>query len=293
MTRWQARVPDSILAVALRVREAGFRLESSVREAGPLQTLLRLSAAAPPSILAYHVQTDRVAISRTHRVLGVSLSQLLAQLSALRQRAKLRSVSGLLDAMGSGDAGGSGGSVAVAVDDVEAEQLGELIGELLKRRLAATLYVVAGSLARKSPPLRDGQLSEMRSIGIEVGSHSYRHIDLVAASDAELDVEVAQSRRLIEDSLCVECRSFSYPFGRYDARTLRVVREAGYCSALSCRTGHLEEPLQHPLELRRIEVVRWDDERSVTKKLWGSCRAAMWLWRFLQRCRDTGRGRVV
>jgi len=84
------------------------------------------------------------------------------------------------------------------------------------------------------------QVEEMRAGGVEFGAHTVHHPVLTAVSIEERRREIVDSKRVIEDRLQAPVRHFAYPFGRatdFDATTKRLVREAGFVSAVSMVFG--------------------------------------------------------
>jgi peptidoglycan/xylan/chitin deacetylase (PgdA/CDA1 family) len=61
-----------------------------------------------------------------------------------------------------------------------------------------------------------------------IGSHTATHPDLTRCGEDRLARETAGSKRLIEERLGIPVRHFAYPWGRFDARVLSHVRQAGY-----------------------------------------------------------------
>jgi peptidoglycan/xylan/chitin deacetylase (PgdA/CDA1 family) len=59
--------------------------------------------------------------------------------------------------------------------------------------------------------------------GWEIDAHSLTHPDLTAVGDAQLESEVAGSRREIQRTFHVPADFFCYPAGRYDARVVAAV----------------------------------------------------------------------
>lgn len=77
------------------------------------------------------------------------------------------------------------------------------------------------------------ELRVLQREGVGFGSHSVSHIKLAPASDARLNFEVREAKRLIESKLG-QCTSFAYPFGiagTCDERTTAVIKDAGLSSA--------------------------------------------------------------
>ena len=76
-------------------------------------------------------------------------------------------------------------------------------------------------------------LRELVERGVEVGSHTVSHPHLVELADEELERELVDSRRQLEDELGRPCRYFSYPYGEQDARVRAAARAAGYEAAFA------------------------------------------------------------
>jgi peptidoglycan/xylan/chitin deacetylase (PgdA/CDA1 family) len=84
------------------------------------------------------------------------------------------------------------------------------------------------------PELRCMSWEELRRLAVagwEIGSHTHGHRDLTALSDAEVDEELKVSKAICEERLQHPCRTFAYPFGAHDRRTVDRVAEAGYEAA--------------------------------------------------------------
>lgn len=68
------------------------------------------------------------------------------------------------------------------------------------------------------------EVREMSDSGFcEVGSHTVRHVHVDRTWNVER--ELTESKAKIEEWTGRPCRSFSYPYGHCDARTLRLVRK--------------------------------------------------------------------
>ena len=88
------------------------------------------------------------------------------------------------------------------------------------------------------------QWPELRSLDREVitiGSHSMTHPILPRLSDAEIEGELGESRRILEAKLDREVDLFSYPNGDLDWRTLAVARRH-YRAAIAHGSGMPLDP---------------------------------------------------
>lgn len=130
-------------------------------------------------------------------------------------------------------------------------QLGRIVEECEQRAGASLLEMRESdpwtSLARWDE-LRDGL---RRYPGLEIGSHTHNHARLARVSDDIARAELRRSRALIRERLGVECDTFSYPNGSFNARVAAMVREEGYRAAVTTQEG-LNQPGAAPMTLRRI-----------------------------------------
>jgi peptidoglycan/xylan/chitin deacetylase (PgdA/CDA1 family) len=104
-------------------------------------------------------------------------------------------------------------------------------------------------------------LREAVAAGVEVGSHTRTHARLSAIScnTALLEDEVGGSKREIEEGLGVECKYFSWPFGRLsdaDSQSLEMTREAGYRACFGAFRGSViaRQTSRHGIPRHYFEV---------------------------------------
>jgi peptidoglycan/xylan/chitin deacetylase (PgdA/CDA1 family)/GT2 family glycosyltransferase len=81
------------------------------------------------------------------------------------------------------------------------------------------------------------QIRELHRHGVHFGSHTLTHAWLTSASDQDLEREVRDSKRKLEDLLGAEVSSFAYPWGIADMRVRSAVASAGYKAALTTQEG--------------------------------------------------------
>ncbi len=102
---------------------------------------------------------------------------------------------------------------------------------------------VKGTFYMNHPSEMVARMGELESRGMEVGSHTWSHPLLANVSPKRCLAETAEMRRFLESKLGHPVISFAYPFDyqpAYDAGgdyVLRSLREAGYWSARSAKTG--------------------------------------------------------
>lgn len=124
-------------------------------------------------------------------------------------------------------------------------------------------------------------LQELIRDGHEIGSHSFSHALLDQCDSRVLDVEVVQSRRILQEVLNQEVLSFCYPNGNADARVASAVADAGYQLAVTTHWGS-NGSADAPFMLRRHDMVasnsmnRRDElsERRLRQRMLGYVRGA-------------------
>ncbi len=85
-------------------------------------------------------------------------------------------------------------------------------------------------------PLTAEELRSLAASGlVEVGAHTVTHALLPAHSADYQMNEIRSGKKDLEEIISRPVKSFAYPFGVYDRKTVKLVREAGFSSA--CTTS--------------------------------------------------------
>ena len=85
-------------------------------------------------------------------------------------------------------------------------------------------------------PLEPGELRGLTALGVSVGSHTCSHPIVSRLAPADARRELAESKRLIEESTGTPCLEFAYPNGGprdFNQETRRHVMAAGYRCAVT------------------------------------------------------------
>ena len=189
--------------------------------------------------------------------------------------------------------------VVLTFDDAYANVLEYAIPVLREAGFSATLFAIAGASGTEYPgprhapggprlPLLDwAGLRAAVAAGFEVGSHTMTHRRLDQAPSGVITREIESSKRLLEDRLGVPVRSFAYPYGIHDARSVQAVRDA-YAAGCTTRMGVARVGSDRHL-LPRIDVYYLRDPTTfrmfgtaaggVYLALRGTLRAARTAWR--------------
>lgn len=97
---------------------------------------------------------------------------------------------------------------------------------------------------------------EMVRGGMSIGSHTVTHPVLSRVDDGQLHVELAESKRRLEQELAITIDSISYPVGQPDSFTPRcweVAEQLGYKWAFSYYGGFIPE-LANRFDLKRTAI---------------------------------------
>lgn len=126
--------------------------------------------------------------------------------------------------------------IRISFDDGNASDIQIALPRLLDRGLSADFFALAGRLDQPGS-LRAADLAVLVQAGMRLGSHGVDHLNLRRLPPDHLSRELAQSRDKLEQALGQRISDFSIPFGAYDGRVLRAIRQAGYHVAWSSDRG--------------------------------------------------------
>ena len=153
--------------------------------------------------------------------------------------------------------------VILTFDDAYDDFFSDAFPVLDRLGFKATVFVVVDRIgktndwdaARGFKPRRLLSLEQIRELhrhGVLFGSHTLTHPWLTDLPDQDIEREVCDSKRKLEDILGSEVSCFAYPWGIADMRVRAAVARAGYKVALTAQEGlNFSEDA---LALKRINV---------------------------------------
>lgn len=129
-------------------------------------------------------------------------------------------------------------AVILTFDDGYADNFFYAYPLLLEHGLRGTFFIVSGLVGREDYMTWE-QIAQMADRGMELGAHSDSHVDLRLWDTDRVVFEVLRPKEAIQNATGQEVRFFSYPSGRYEERTQRIVASAGYWGAVTTEHGAL------------------------------------------------------
>ena len=110
------------------------------------------------------------------------------------------------------------------------------------------------------------ELSQYKNI--EFGSHSYSHKNLQQLTLKDLEFEILDSKKWLEDNLNLPIKTFAYPFGKYDDRSVNVLMSSDYIHAFNTKFGFVNNK-KNNFEIPRMDIWNNDTISDFTLKIKG------------------------
>ncbi|MFZ0798432.1 MAG: polysaccharide deacetylase family protein [Terriglobales bacterium] len=145
-------------------------------------------------------------------------------------------------------------SVCITFDDGCETDLIAAAPVLCEFGFNATFYLTAGFIGTPGY-LNASQVRDLDAQGFEFGCHSMTHPYLSDLTEPDLKREVVDAKLLIETIVGHPIEHFSCPGGRYDQRTLRMARHAGFATVANSQF-YANSPSTSPYELGRVAMLR-------------------------------------
>jgi peptidoglycan/xylan/chitin deacetylase (PgdA/CDA1 family) len=138
--------------------------------------------------------------------------------------------------------------VVLSFDDGYRPQYTYALPELRKHGWAGVL-----NLKAEGSDLYESNVKAMIAAGWELAAHTIHHLDLTELGAAQLEEEVAGSRKLLQREYGVPVNNFCYPAGRFNSTVIAAVEAAGYTGATTEIPGYATG--DKPYELARFEIL--------------------------------------
>ena len=138
---------------------------------------------------------------------------------------------------------------------------------LRKHRFGATFFVTVGRIGTRDY-LNWDHLKEMIDGGMSIQSHSLNHFFLSDLSNGNLQKELTESKKNLEDKFSLPVHFISLPGGFYSRRVLKAAQGAGYKGVATSgpglnRLGTLEEEFKLYKRFVITRKIRMDGFREI------------------------------
>lgn len=126
---------------------------------------------------------------------------------------------------------------------------------ILKKHGMIGTFAISPALLGKQPYASWGEVLKAYQEGMEIVSHSMNHVDFSSSvySDDFLMIELEGSKLFLESRISSPVNFFVYPYGKYNARAIELVKKAGYKMAFTTELG-TEMNLNDAYRLPRVRV---------------------------------------
>jgi peptidoglycan/xylan/chitin deacetylase (PgdA/CDA1 family) len=139
--------------------------------------------------------------------------------------------------------------VVISFDDGYRPQYTFALPTLRKHGWAGVL-----NLKAEGSELYESNVKAMLAAGWELAAHTIHHLDLTELGPEELEEEVSESRKILQEEFKAPVNNFCYPAGQFDETVVEAVEAAGYTGATTEIPGFAEK--DKPYELARLEILR-------------------------------------
>ena len=132
--------------------------------------------------------------------------------------------------------------VLITFDDGYRDFYTDVFPILKKNNVKATAYIVSGFLDKPNYMLT-WQLKQVARNGlIEIGAHTVHHYSLRGLDPELAKYEIEESKKELEKIIGIPVVSFAYPDGSFDDQAIKIVRDAGFKSAVTTMHGFATTP---------------------------------------------------
>ncbi|WP_022818844.1 polysaccharide deacetylase family protein [Fusobacterium russii] len=156
----------------------------------------------------------------------------------------------------------------------------ELAFPILKEfNFKATIFLMAESTynewdVRSSnekifPLMTKDMILEMQNYGIEFGAHTFNHPKLNKISNEDIEYQVVDCKKVLEEKISSDIITFAYPYGLLNDYAKKMARKAAYDFAVATDSGTvcLSDDL---FQIRRIAIFPNTNLRSFKRKVKGN-----------------------
>lgn len=157
-------------------------------------------------------------------------------------------------------------NVILTFDDGYEDFYFDVFPVLKKYQMKATIFVIYNYIGRKGF-LNEAEIKELLASGlIELGAHTMDHSYLKKMASSAAELQIYDSKKLLEKKFGVSVVSFAYPYGAFSQETIDLVKKAGFKAAVSVIPG-ISQSQENLFYLSRIRAGYLDGSPNMVKVL--------------------------
>ena len=138
--------------------------------------------------------------------------------------------------------------VGLTFDDGYKNNTTNALPILIKLGFTATIYIVSNNVGKSNtwdiekgmseyPMMNEDEIKHWIDSGMEIGSHTQNHKDLVKCNNKDLIKEIKQSKIDLEKKFNTSINHFCYPYGRFNDEIIKITKNSGYITGTSTQRG--------------------------------------------------------
>ena len=246
---------------------------------GPLTRLFPSKKGVKIPILMYHSISDELETGHAYFWINTSPARFAEHMKFLHtNNYRVISLSTAVDLITGNVQPITGNLVVLTFDDGYLDFYTQAFPVLKERGFSATVFLPTAYIDGSSRGLKGKQhlnwkeVKELQAEGINFGSHTINHAQLFDLKREEIEYEIKNSRKIIEEKTGNLVDSFCYPnkFPEQDKAFIDLMKillqESGYKNGLSARVGTRNSNFERYF-LKRVPINSRDDFSFFKKKM--------------------------
>jgi len=141
--------------------------------------------------------------------------------------------------------------VALTIDDCNLSDYRIVFPILKQLGYTATFFLSTQNVGKNGVTWE--QYRQMAVQGFDIGSHGMSHRDLTLINHDEINIELEQSKYIIENNINKSISLFSLPFGMYNSHIKKLAHKIGYKAILTTQFNFIY-PSEKPFVIKRWSV---------------------------------------
>ncbi|MFC1646261.1 polysaccharide deacetylase family protein [Candidatus Omnitrophota bacterium] len=149
----------------------------------------------------------------------------------------------------------SNSQVALTFDDGDVSSY-EIVEPILRQNAWKAYFFITAGRIGKNGTMNWEQIKSLRDKKHIIGSHGMTHRILTQLTDREVELELKDSKKILEDNLGIPVRCLSIPRGFHNEKIIQKAKDLGYEAIFTSELGVNTDTSLNLLRLNRISIKR-------------------------------------